>query len=137
MAEGKKSHKKAVIITIVCVVLVIILAIVGFTLWFTHGLSSYAKMPIKKFDFLKVPDGTYKGSFNGGRFSNTVMVTVKNHKVTDIAILKDVTFKMSKVSQLFGRVIKAQSLNVDTLTGATVTSKAFLKSVENALSGAK
>ena len=138
MAEGKKSHKKAVIITIVCVVLVIILAIVGFTLWFTHGLSSYAKMPIKKFDFLKVPDGTYKGSFNGGRFSNTVEVTVKNHKVTYVKVVKDVTFnKASTTQELVDRVIKAQSLKVDTVSGATVTSKAYLRAIQNALTGAK
>ena len=119
------------------VLLVLMLVGAGLFFWASRGLGGYAKMNIKNVDISGVPDGTYEGAFDGGRFSNTVRVTVQNHKVTDIAILKDVTFKMSKVSQLFGRVIKAQSLNVDTLTGATVTSKAFLKSVENALSGAK
>lgn len=137
MAEKKRSGKRTALIVAGSVLLVLILVGAGLLIWATRGLGGYAKMTIKNVDISKVPDGTYVGSFNGGRFSNTVRVTVKNHKVTDIAILKDVTFKMSKVSQLFGRVIKAQSLNVDTLTGATVTSKVFLKSVENALSGAK
>jgi uncharacterized protein with FMN-binding domain len=34
---------------------------------------------------------------------------------------------------LFDRVIEVQSLKVDTISGATITSKSFLKSVENAL----
>ncbi len=34
---------------------------------------------------------------------------------------------------LFSRVIEAQSLQVDTVSHATITSKAFLKSIENAL----
>ena len=77
MAEGKNSHKKAVIITVACVALVIILAIVGSMLWVTQGLSSYAKMPIKNIDFSRVPDGIYEGSFNGGRFSNTALSGAK------------------------------------------------------------
>jgi uncharacterized protein with FMN-binding domain len=34
---------------------------------------------------------------------------------------------------LYDRVIQAQSLQVDTLSGATLTSKAWLQAVENAL----
>ncbi len=33
-------------------------------------------------------------------------------------------------------VVKARSLEIDCVTGATVTSKAYLKAVENALNGA-
>jgi uncharacterized protein with FMN-binding domain len=81
-----------------------------------------------------VPDGTYTGSFSGGRWSNTVKVTVRDHKITDIKIVKDIEFKSAKVpSELFQRVEQAQSLQVDTVTGATVTSKAYLKAIENAL----
>ena len=35
--------------------------------------------------------------------------------------------------RLYARVIQAQSLQVDTISGATLTSKAYLQSVENAL----
>jgi uncharacterized protein with FMN-binding domain len=34
---------------------------------------------------------------------------------------------------LYDRVIEAQSLQVDTISGATLTSKAYLQCVENAL----
>jgi uncharacterized protein with FMN-binding domain len=37
---------------------------------------------------------------------------------------------------LFERLIKAQTLQVDTISGATITSKAYLKSVEEALAAA-
>ena len=137
MPEGKKSHKKAVITTISCVVVVLLLIAGGFALWITHGLGSYAKMSIRNIDFSKVPDGTYKGKFTGGRFSNTVEVTVKGGKVNDIRVAKDVTFnKPATPRELFDRIIKAQSLKVDTVTGATVTSKAYLKAIQNALSSA-
>lgn len=35
--------------------------------------------------------------------------------------------------ELFSDVIKSQNTTVDTISGATVTSKAYLKSIENAL----
>jgi uncharacterized protein with FMN-binding domain len=135
MAEEKqKKTRRNVLIITGAVALVIILAIVGVMLWITHGLSTYQKMPIAKVDLAKVPDGTYTGSFSGGRWSNTVKVTVRDHKITDIKIVKDIEFKSAKVpSELFQRVEQAQSLQVDTVTGATVTSKAYLKAIENAL----
>ena len=138
MADSPTSHKRGVIITIACVLLVIILAVAGGLIWMTQGLSTYSKMTISNVDFSRLPDGTYQGTFNGGRFSNTVEVTVTDHKVTAIKVVKDVTFKNpARRRQIIDSVIKAQSLKVDTITGATATSKAYLKAIENALSGAK
>ena len=45
-------------------------------------------------------------------------------------------FKMDEITtELFDRVIQNQSLDVDIETGATVTSHAYLKAIENALGG--
>ena len=53
-----------------------------------------------------------------------------------MANTKTVLFERPEVTQeLFDNVIAAQSIDVDVLSGATVTSKAYLKSIENALSG--
>ncbi|MNN75750.1 Electron transport complex subunit RsxG [compost metagenome] len=57
-------------------------------------------------------------------------------KVTDIKVLEQTEKKTPEFTEeLFGRVIQAQSLQVDTISGATLTSKAFLKGVEGALEG--
>jgi uncharacterized protein with FMN-binding domain len=79
-------------------------------------------------------DGTYTGKYDGGRWSNELSVTVKDHKITKIDVVKDVTFpKPEWTDQLFKEVIEKQSVDVDVVSGATVTSKAYLKSIENAL----
>jgi uncharacterized protein with FMN-binding domain len=79
-------------------------------------------------------DGTYEGGYEAGRFTNRVKVTVAGEKVGDIALTQDVLFSDAKVSaELFQKVIEAQSTQVDTVAGATVTSRAYLKSIENAL----
>ena len=41
------------------------------------------------------------------------------------------------INNLFDEVIKSQSLQVDVISGATLTSKAHLKAVENALEQAE
>jgi len=134
MAEGQKHTKRNVLIVVGVIVAIIVVIIAGVMIWITRGLSTYQKMVIGNVDLSKVADGTYQGTFKGGRFSNTLRVTVKDHKITRIAIVKDEEFARSKVSgELFDKVVAAQSLKVDTVTGATVSSKAYLKALENAL----
>ena len=134
MAKMEKRKKKNVLIVIAAIVIVLIAIAAGLLVWVTRGLSTYKNVTINNVDLSKVPDGTYTGSFKGGRWSNTVEVTVKDHKITDIEITKDVLFKSTRVpGVLFPRILKAQSLKVDTVSGATVTSKAYLKAIEDAL----
>ena len=58
-----------------------------------------------------------------------------NGQVTDIQLVgsQDPGSKNTQHKELYDRVIKAQSLQVDTITSATLTSKAWLQAVENAL----
>jgi uncharacterized protein with FMN-binding domain len=134
MAEKEKHTGRNVLIVAAVIVLVIVLVVGGALIWVTNGLSRYRKMVVQSVDVTRVPDGTYTGNFDGGRWSNTVRVTVKDHKITDIKVIKDVTFNSpSKARELFRRVEAAQSLDVDTISGATVTSKAYLQSIANAL----
>ena len=70
------------------------------------------------------------------RWSNEIKVTVKDHKIIALEVVDDVMFKIDEVTKtLFDRVIQNQSLDVDIETGATVTSHAYLKAVENAVKG--
>ena len=70
------------------------------------------------------------------RWSNEIIVTVKDHQIIELELVDDVMFKIDEVTKtLFDRVIQNQSLDVDIETGATVTSHAYLKAIENALGG--
>jgi len=81
-------------------------------------------------DLTEVPDGVYTGEFNRYRWSNTVKVTIENHKIVDI----QTTNEQALHEELARRIIEQQTLKVDAVSGATVSSNAFLKAVENALS---
>jgi uncharacterized protein with FMN-binding domain len=95
-------------------------------------------LPLNRVDFGRLTDGTYHGAYEGGIYkwrANECDVTVMDGKVTEIQLVgsKDPGSKNTQHKELYDRVIKAQSLQVDTITSATLTSKAWLQAVENAL----
>ena len=71
--------------------------------------------------------------------ANACQVTVASGKVTGIQLLRssDPGGKNTQHQALYERVIQAQSLEVDTISGATLTSRAYLKAIENALDQAQ
>jgi uncharacterized protein with FMN-binding domain len=67
--------------------------------------------------------------------ANECDVKVTDGRVAGIQLVgsKDPGSKNTQQEVLYDRVIEAQSLQVDTISGATLTSKAWLQAVENAL----
>lgn len=95
-------------------------------------------LPIKDVDFKRIKDGTYKGNYAGGMYkwrANECEATVASGKVKTIKLTAtiDPAKKNMQHEELYKRVIDKQSLQVDTISMATLTSKAYLKAVENAL----
>ncbi len=96
-------------------------------------------------DFSSLRDGTYTGEYRGARDSLRnckVEVTIASGKVAAVRVLEGALAKGDKpveirsgqtIDALFDRVIDSQSLKVDVISGATITSKVHLKAVENAL----
>lgn len=125
--------KKAIII-IGCVVGVFVLVIGGGLLYITNGLKTGENLAINPVDLTQIEDGTYTGSYGSGRWNNTVEVTVSDKKIAQINVIKTVGFDIPETTNtIINSVIERQSTTVDTVSGATVTSKAYLKSIENAL----
>lgn len=116
--------------------LLLVLIIIGASgiFYLSRGLKKGSTLEVSGVDILSLKDGVYQGKYDYGRWSNELRVTVENHKITKIDIVKDVTFSKTDVSkELFMRVMESQDTRVDAVTGATVTSKAYLKAIENSL----
>lgn len=99
-------------------------------------------LPLNAVDFNRLKDGTYTGSYEGGMYkwrANKAEVTVTSGKVSDIKLVSPINGdkELDKKEALYDRVIDAQSLQVDTVSGATLDSKAYLQAVENALKQAQ
>jgi uncharacterized protein with FMN-binding domain len=101
----------------------------------TNGLYEGAKVALNGINLTNVADGSYTGIYEFKRWSNTVSVEVKDGKITAINIVKDVfAAGITNCSdETFRRVIESQDTQVDAVSGATVTSKAYLKAIEDAL----
>lgn len=88
--------------------------------------------------------GTYAGSVVQTRFGSVqVQITVKAGKITDVTALQltDAERKSVQISNraaplLRTEVLAAQSADVQTVSGATVTSDAYLNSLQAALDAA-
>lgn len=120
---------------IILILIIIFVVIIGSgILYLNLGLKAGSKLDIKEINLSNVDDGTYRGTYNSGRWSNEIEITIKDHKITNIKIIDDVTFVQDGVSkELFNKVIEKQNTDVEVVSGATVTSKAYLKAIENAL----
>lgn len=99
-------------------------------------------VPIAAIDFTKLNDGIYTGAYEGGMYkwrANQVKVTVASGKVEKIesSSSSEAGAGNTVQSSLYKKVIDAQSLQVDAISGATLTSKAYLKAVEDALTQAQ
>ena len=81
-------------------------------------------------------DGTYEGSAYGFGDLITVSVTLKDGKMTDIAVLsangEDKPYYKQAVSVL-NEMLEAQSTEVDTVSGATLTADGLIGAVADAL----
>lgn len=62
-----------------------------------------------------------------------VKVEVQDHRITDIEVVEHKASYMEKAERIAGAVSSAQSLEVDAISGATLTSDTILKAIENAL----
>jgi uncharacterized protein with FMN-binding domain len=125
---------KTLLKVVLSVVTIFIIMAAGGMFYLSRGLDSGSKLRIGDVNLSGINDGIYSGRYDAGRWTNELKVAVKDHKITKIDIVKDVKFpKPEWTEQLFKRVIEKQSTNVDVVSGATVSSKAYLKSMENAL----
>jgi len=120
-------------------VLLVILAIAGGIGWsfLSKEHEEARNLPLDAVDFSRLRDGTYVGEYEGGMYkwrANSVRVLVASGKVAEIEPVAGVVDpKVGSVKMLYDRVISEQSTQVDTISGATLTSKAYLQAIENAL----
>ena len=84
-------------------------------------------------DLLNVQDGNYIGEYSITPLHVKVEVSVSNHRITNITILQHDNGLGSTAESIVNDVMEEQSLEIDAVSGATVSSKCILKAVENAI----
>lgn len=86
-------------------------------------------------DLSQVSDGEYIGECEWPMISVKVKVTVRDNQITEIEILKHNNGRGGSAEAILPKVIEAQSLEIDVISGATFSSTVILSAIENALTG--
>jgi len=92
------------------------------------------KLKINNVDLNKVKNGIYKGEHDLKFIKAVVKINVKDHKIVALDLLEHKNARGKKAVVIPEKVMEAQSMDIDTVTGATNSSKVILKAIENALS---
>ncbi len=97
--------------------------------------AAYPRMraSTKAFDLGNVADGAYEGKAFLLPVSVRVRATVSGSRIVSADILKHFNGQGKPAEAIVARVIEAQSLGVDTVSGATHSSLTILTAIENAL----
>jgi len=98
-----------------------------------RSLEALREIDIAEVDLSTVPDGTYTGSYGRIPVAAEVRVTVSGHVITDITLVRHDNGQGQAAEAIPQTVVEAQSLQVDAVSGATYSSKAILKAIEDAL----
>ncbi len=84
-------------------------------------------------DFTQLTDGQYRGAYNGGMVVAEVAVTIADKNIELVELVKHDHGRGADAEKIVDHIVEAQSLEIDVISGATVSSKAILKATENAL----
>jgi uncharacterized protein with FMN-binding domain len=135
------------------VVLLIILGLLAIGAFVAMSIDAPGRKEIQQFTFSggfsKLNDGTYIGEYIGTKShlrDTKVEVRISGGEISEIKILKGALDKEGKpanltkgksIQNIFDDVKAKRTLQVDVISGATVTSKAHLKALENAIKQAR
>lgn len=108
-------------------------AALALTLGSCAFMGEIDRIEIVEPDLAKAADGTWVGEWNTALVSATVSVDTLSHGISGIEILRHDCGKGRPAEAITDRVVAAQSLAVDTVSGATGSSKVILRAIQDAL----
>lgn len=134
MQEKKKmSVKNIIILSIMAVIAIGIAALLLYFNSVNQYKKSVASISITNVDLNKIPDGSYIGDCDVDFIYAKVKVTVVKGTITNIDLLEHKNERGSKAETITDDIVREQKINVDTVSGATNSSKVIMQAVENAL----
>lgn len=126
-----KTLKKIAVILVVLVVI----GFLGFKFVSNKIISDAKALSFEEIDLGQLKDGEYLGNYEIFPVKVSVKTWVKNGEITQIDLLEQFNGKGAPAEKIVDDIIEKQSLQVDAVSGATVSSVAIKKAVEDSLLG--
>lgn len=124
----KQNSKKIRII--VCAVLLIVFSS---AVCISSYLDDIRQINILTPELSSLADGDYKGEYTILPVDVEVKVSIENNQISNVEILKHFNGLGKQAEAVIPLVLNQQSLDIDSVSGATVSSKCILKAIENAM----
>lgn len=97
-------------------------------------LNEFMAAPnIRTPELTSVMDGSYIQEFQSGPIKVKIKVTAKGHQITECILLKHRSGRGKPAEAIVDSVMREQSLDVDAISGATLSSTVILKTIQLAL----
>ncbi len=144
--RGKRKMWWIIPVTIIGVLAILIAVGIAAT---APGRKEGLNLNIGVIDFKKLMDGVYVGEYKGTLDSSRnakVEVTILNGEINAIKVIEGPLAnekqnaqltKGQSLNDLFAKVVEEKSLQVDVISGATLSCKVHLKALEYALTQAQ
>lgn len=130
--KGGEMKKRLLIISVVVCIICIMVGVMISVLAKKQEKEMLA-LNYQNVDLAMVEDGSYLGECDTTLIKVSVEVTVTNHQIADITITRHINGK-GKAAQAIVNEIKEQNyVDVDTISGATYSSKVIKSAIRNAL----
>jgi len=127
-----KTRRK-VLLTLLAIVTITIIGLSLFVQKMEAELQLLAQEVISDVDLSTANDGIFSAGHRALPIDVEVQVTVKNHTITNILLVKHFNGQGSAAEVLPSQILKVQSLKVDAIAGATYSSKVIVKAIQTAL----
>ncbi|MCL2575674.1 MAG: FMN-binding protein [Defluviitaleaceae bacterium] len=126
-----KKRTKIIFVSVGALIVLLVGAIIAF---YPRGMGDIEPNGINP---IAVADGIHTGTFERGRFTNTLDVHIENGRIVSIEIINDVFGGrlINASDEVFNKVIAMQDTRINVVSGSTITTMAYLKAIENALGG--
>lgn len=134
--SGKMSKARKAVLIILAAIVLLTAAGAIFISQTGKKLDELSAVPVGDVDLSAVPDGTYRGGRSAFPIEVKVEVAVQNNKITAIDLVKHSNGRGKAAEAIPGRIVEAQSLEVDAISGATYSGKVILLAVKDALTSA-
>ena len=101
--------------------------------------SAAVSLAVASYAQAAVQDGTFEGTANGKNGPVTVAVTIKAGKITNVKVVKSGESAMigdAAIARIPSEIVARQSLRVNNVAGATLSSMAIQAAATNAVKAA-
>ncbi len=129
MTEQKRKRRPWMYAVFLLLAAVLCIAIAVFT-----NLPKPLSVSDQSFDLAALADGTYNGACDNGLVLARVAVEIQDHAIAAVRILEHRNGMGQPAEAITQTVEERQSIEVDAVSGATMSSQTILKAIENALS---